>query len=242
MIVSEFGNWGLPDLEKLRQCYGGRDPWWFETGIEWGEGAVYPHSTEHRFNLWHLDKVFPTLSDLAKASQRMQFCALKYQIEQMRLHPSIVGYIITEFTDVHWECNGLLDMCRNPKTFYDAMAGINGADVIVPEWKRVAFTEGERCEVNLTLSHFSDVELGGSRLEWSLGLFPNVNGAFQGLMPQKAHITKLGRVVFEAPRVDESVRSRLELRLFDAEGALVTGNHQELYSFRAGLPNPHGRA
>ncbi len=59
------------------------------------------------------------------ASQRMQFTALKYQIEQMRRHPSIVGYVITEFTDVHWESNGLLDMCRNPKTFYDVIGQVN---------------------------------------------------------------------------------------------------------------------
>ncbi|MBA3345502.1 MAG: glycoside hydrolase family 2, partial [Gemmatimonadales bacterium] len=105
MVVSEFGNWGLPDVGKLRQCYG-REPWWFETGIEWGDGVVYPHGIEQRFKAFHLDKVFPTLSDLSAASQRMQFTALKYQIEQMRRHPTIVGYVITEFTDVHWESNG----------------------------------------------------------------------------------------------------------------------------------------
>ncbi len=134
IVVSEFGNWGLPDVAQLRECYGGQDPWWFETGIEWGEGAVYPHGVEQRFKTWHLDKVFPDFAALARASQHMQFCALKYQIEQMRRLPSIVGYIITEFTDVHWECNGLLDMCRNPKIFYDAMAHINSADAIVPDW------------------------------------------------------------------------------------------------------------
>ena len=31
------------------------------------------------------------------------------EIEEMRRHPSIGGYVITEFTDVHWECNGLLE-------------------------------------------------------------------------------------------------------------------------------------
>ena len=86
-----------------------------------GDGVVYPHGIEQRFQRYHLDKVFPTLADLTAASQRMQFMALKYEIEQMRLHPSIVGYVITEFTDVHWECNGLLDMCRNPKIFHDVI-------------------------------------------------------------------------------------------------------------------------
>jgi hypothetical protein len=231
MIVSEFGNWGLPDLEKLRACYGGRDPWWFETGLEWGDGAAYAHGVEHRFKMWHLDKVFPTFADLARASQRMQFCALKYQIEQMRRHPSIVGYIITEFTDVHWEANGLLDMCRNPKAFYDAMAAINGADAIIPAWKRVAFWEGERCEVSLTLSHFSECDLDGARLEWQLDLFPEINGVLRRVRPQKAQITKLGKVAFDVPPVDASVRARLELRLIDAGGAEVTSNHQELYFF-----------
>jgi hypothetical protein len=231
MIVSEFGNWGLPDLEKLRAGFGGRDPWWFETGLEWGDGAAYAHGVENRFRMWHLDKVFPTFADLARASQRMQFCALKYQIEQMRRHPSIVGYIITEFTDVHWEANGLLDMCRNPKAFHDAMAAINGADAIVPAWKRIAFWEGERCEVNLTLSHFSESDLAGARLEWHLDLFPEINGVLKRVRPRQAQITNLGKVVFDVPPLAESVRARLELRLIDANGAQVTSNHQELYFF-----------
>ncbi len=232
IVVSEFGNWGLPDLEKLRACYGGKDPWWFETGIEWGDGAVYPHGAHERFSRWHLDKVFPTFSDLALASQRMQYCALKHQIEQIRRHPSIVGYIITEFTDVHWESNGLLDMCRNPKSFFDVIAGVNGADALVPEWKRIAFWEGERCEVSLSLSHFSNLDLGGGRVEWHLDLMPHINGSFDGLTPRRAEIIEVGTVAFEVPQVEQSSRGRLVFRLLDTTGAVVTQNHLELYFFR----------
>lgn len=231
IVVSEFGNWGLPDIARLRLCYEGRDPWWFETGIEWGEGAVYPHGIEDRYRTWHLNKVFPNFSDLAAASQRMQFCALKYQIEQMRRLPSIVGYIITEFTDVHWECNGLLDMCRNPKTFYDALAHINSADAIVPDWERVSFWEGERCQVRLALSHFSSASLEGCRLEWSLDAWPHIAGVFDELKPRAAQIIEIGTVDFEVPALDQSLRVRLEMRLLDAMGELVTSNHQELYFF-----------
>jgi hypothetical protein len=238
MVVSEFGNWGLPDVARLRHCYGGQDPWWFESGIEWGDGAVYPHGIEQRFKTWHLDKVFPTLSDLSAASQRMQFTALKYQIEQMRRHPSIVGYIITEFTDVHWECNGLLDMCRNPKAFHDAMAAINRADAVVPDWEEVSFWEGEPCEVRLALSHFSIHDLSGSRLEWHVDLWPDIRGVFTDLKPVKAGITAIGNVRFESPPLAESVRARLELRLLDAAGDLVTSNHLEIYFF----PRRLGRA
>jgi beta-galactosidase/beta-glucuronidase len=46
LVVSEFGNWGLPDMAKLRAGYGGNDPWWFETGWERGGGVVYPHGID----------------------------------------------------------------------------------------------------------------------------------------------------------------------------------------------------
>jgi hypothetical protein len=231
MVVSEFGNWGLPDVAKLRECYHG-EPWWFETGIEWGDGVVYPHGIEQRFKAFHLDKVFPTMSDLSAASQRMQFTALKYQIEQMRRHPSIVGYVITEFTDVHWESNGLLDMCRNPKTYFDVMGQVNSPDAIVPtDWERIAFWEGERCEVRLALSHFSSTDLRDCRLEWNLDLWPEIHGVFDGINPQRAQLTNLGTAVFDVPRVEQSVRARLEMRLLSAGGELVTRNHHELYFF-----------
>jgi hypothetical protein len=231
MVVSEFGNWGLPDVSRLKECYGG-EPWWFETGIEWGDGVVYPHGIEQRFKAWHLDKVFPTLSDLCAASQRMQFSALKYQIEQMRRHPSIVGYVITELTDVHWESNGLLDMCRNPKAYFDVIGQVNCPDAIVPtDWERIAFWEGERCEVRLALSHFSSADLRGCRLEWNLDQWPEIRGSFEGIGPERAQLTHLGTVVFEVPRVARSLRARLEMRLVTASGELVTHNHHELYFF-----------
>lgn len=238
LIVSEFGNWGLPDVAKLREHYGG-EPWWFETGIEWGDGVVYPHGIEQRFKLYHLDKVFPTLSDLAAASQRMQFTALKYAIEQMRRHASIVGYVITELTDVHWECNGLLDLCRNPKSFYDVIGNVNSADAIVPSWEKVVFWEGDTCEVTLELSHFSQVDLQGSSLEWYLDLWPDISGRFENVMPRQGDVIPIGKISCILPAVTESVRARLELRLFDAAERLVTHNHQEIYVFpRSAVTSP----
>ena len=240
MVVSEFGNWGLPDVAKLKEHYG-REPWWFETGIEWGDGVVYPHGIEQRYKAYHLDKVFPTLSDLSAASQRMQFTALKYQIEQMRRHPSIVGYVITEFTDVHWESNGLLDMCRNPKAYYDVIGQVNSPDAIVPtDWERIAYWEGERCEVKLGLSHFSSVDLRSSRLEWHLDRWPEIRGEFTGITPQRAQLTNLGTAVFEVPTLEQATRARLEMRLINAAGDLVTHNHHELYFFPRveSLPRP----
>ena len=239
IVVSEFGNWGLPDVGRLREAYG-EEPWWFETGIEWGDGVMYPHAIERRYRGYHLDKVFPTLSDLTAASQRMQYTALKYQIEQMRRHPSIVGYVITEFTDVHWEANGLLDICRNPKAYYDVIGQVNSADAIVPmDWERIAFWEGERCEVRLGLSHFSSVDLRDCRIEWFLDRHPEVRGAFEHLGPNRAHLTVVGTVAFTVPAAPASERVRLELRLLAADGREISRNHHELYFFpRRSAPPP----
>jgi hypothetical protein len=45
--------------------------------------------------------------------------------------------------------------------------------------------------------------------------------------------------VFEAPRVEKSVRARLEMRLISGSGELVTRNHHELYFFpRASTSGP----
>jgi hypothetical protein len=231
LVISEFGNWGLPDVAELRACYNGQEPWWFETGLEWGDGAVYPHGAEHRFRQWHLNRVFPTWADLARASQRLQFQALKYQIEQIRLHLSIVGYVITEFTDVHWECNGLLDMCRNPKAYYDELAMINAADVIVPDWERTAYWAGERVELPLFLSHFSQADLQGSRLEWRLKDGAEVSGTLELPELAPAGITPIGAIRFEAPGVEASERARVELQLVDRAGRVAAQNYQMLYFF-----------
>jgi hypothetical protein len=238
LVVSEFGNWGLPDLARLRAGYGGNDPWWFETGWERGDGEVYPHGIDQRFARYHLDKVFPTLADLTAASQRMQFTALKYEIEQMRLHPSIVGYVITEFTDVHWECNGLLDMCRNPKIFHDEIGKINADDMIVPEIARPAVWEGQRCEVRVSLSRFSNRDLAGARLIWWLDRWPEIGGVFERVACAQGQVAAIGTAAFDAPVVEQGVHARLELRLLDAGGTTLAANHQDMYV----LPRAAGAA
>lgn len=235
LIVSEFGNWGLPDLAKLYECYGG-EPWWFETGMEWGSGVVYPHGVEARFRTYHLDKAFGSLPRLIAASQHMQWVALKEEIEQMRRQPSIVGYVITEFTDVHWESNGLLDMCRNPKASYDIIGSINADDVLVPIWERSAYRSGEQVAFAVELSHFSERDLRDARLEWWVDAWPDLRGTAT-VQASPAGLAPAGVVSFTVPELTAPARIRVELRLYDAANDLAATNYQELYAFpRAATP------
>lgn len=113
LILSEFGNWGLPDPAQIREE--GLEPWWFENGYNFGDGIVYPHNVEARFVAAGLDRLYPSLADFARAHQIHMAKSLHYEITTMRRASELGGYVITEFTDVHWECNGLMDMQRNVK-------------------------------------------------------------------------------------------------------------------------------
>lgn len=119
LIVSEFGNWGLPDPDSIQEH--GREPWWFETGFEWDNGIVYPHGVQQRYQSSGLAQLFPSYAEFAKHAQAHMARSLHYEISSMRLHSPIAGYIITEFTDVHWECNGLLTMGRETKHQLDPL-------------------------------------------------------------------------------------------------------------------------
>lgn len=164
LMCSEFGNWGLPDPEALKDA-AGHEPWWFETGHDWGEGVVYAHGVENRFADWNLTRVFGSLKGFVEAAQWQQFRALKYEIETMRRTQAIAGYVVTELTDAHWECNGLLDMRRNPRVFHDLFRTINADTVIVPRWQRVSYWAGETMEIELYVGHGAGGRVEGATLE-----------------------------------------------------------------------------
>jgi hypothetical protein len=230
LLVSEFGNWGLPDLDKLYAGNNGAAPWWFDTGLEWGEGIVYPRGTEQRYQEYHLDRVFPSLSALTQASQRLQFEALKFEIEQMRRYDSIQGYVITEFTDLHWECNGLLDMYRNPKVHYSLLPQINADDVLIPRWERLAFSAGEPFTVNILCSHYSSAEIQNATLEWQLSDDEQLMILGQESVNPCApfEVTDVGLLRFDIPQLENPTRAGLKLRLM-SQGNLIALNEQEIY-------------
>ena len=235
LLVSEFGNWGLPDVEKLYKANHGEAPWWFNTGLEWGDGVVYPQGIEDRFRQYHLDRVFESLSTLTEASQRLQYEALKFEIEQIRRHESIQGYVITEFTDLHWESNGLLDMYRNPKIHYAQLKDINNDDLLIPSWERLVFSAGENCTIPLFFSHYSAIELHDAVLEWELveKEQPISNGKEFQRQCRPFRVTELGPVHFRVPAVENPMKAKLKLRLSD-HGNLITSSQQEIYL----LPSP----
>lgn len=200
LIVSEFGNWGLPDLAALRRAYGERDPWWFITGDRWNPPVVWPQDVEARFAQAGLGAVFGDWSGLAEAAQWAQYRALKAEIEAMRAEPSLCGYVITEWSDLHWECNGLVDMARNPRVFARDLADLNADTLIVPRWERTAYWSGERVKIDLRVAHHGPQDYRNAVVRWSL----EGNGKRDTLpllsLPSGT-VQPVGAILFDAPEV-----------------------------------------
>ncbi len=224
LLVSEFGNWGLPSLQSLRGAEG-VDPWWFETGDDWGEGIVYPHGVEKRFERLGLDRIFGDYERFAAATRRAEFDALQFEIEEMRRHPSIGGYVITEFTDVHWECNGLLDMRRNPKMPLDALASLNADTILIPDRSQGACRSGGMCAIAVSVSHWGAGQLEAPVVRWSIDGV--AQGELAGHVVNLRDTVALGTIQFAAPEVAQAHQYVVRLELWDS-GRRVAASHYNL--------------
>jgi hypothetical protein len=233
LIVSEFGVWGLPDPAEVQ--IDGAEPWWMETGGTWGEGAAYPHGIEHRFATLGLGTVFGSFEAFIKSVQLYQFQNLKYQIESMRSHAPITGYVITEMTDVHWESNGLLDMNRNPRVFHDQFAAINTDLVVLARPDRFSAISGQELHIAVSVASGGRTFGGGV-----------LTCALDGKSVAQCEIGPLGVM---AVSKDEHLNVlipaganrmvKLDFHLSE-QGKVVAGSHQDIAVYapraKAGLP------
>ncbi len=244
IILSEFGNWGLPILEKVLEAEGG-EPYWFKTG----DGPVRPEKVLERFEAQGLKRAFPDYDALAVASQEQEWISLKWEIEEMRRHSEIAGYVITEFTDINWECNGLMDMGRNPKVFHKRLADVQAQDILIPRLlPRPALWEGETALLNLCFSCFSGRAVAGGSVSWSIeeivqrhsaattGGTPDAGTALSGLsgvLPVSLDGEEpefgtygLAQISFVTPAVAAPSKVTLRLILKDAQGHEVARTTQ----------------
>jgi hypothetical protein len=223
LMCSEFGNWGLPDPEELQNA-NGEEPWWFETGHDWGEGVMYAHGVENRFTDWSLDRVFGTLREFAHAAQWQQFRALKYQIEAMRRKPQLAGYAITELTDVHWESNGLMDMRRNPRVFHDVFRTMNADTVILPR-AEPSYWAGEQAVIHVAIAHGAGERIEDAALELTLG-----GGAERIALPAitPGEVAELAPVALTLPSPRKAELCRATFRIVGGDGAIIASNTLDL--------------
>ena len=220
LMISEFGNWGLPEVPADL-------PWWLRKPF--GSGIVMPDGVRERFMEYKLDGVFKSYDSLAMESQRAQFDAIKYEIEEIRLQPQIQGYVITEFTDINWECNGLMNMWRKPKEYASALSDIQKQDVIIPRPESYNYTSRDVATIRLYFSHYTDRNLTGGWIDWTAGL----DGAGKLDLPAIANegVTQLSALDIRLPEVSSPVQIDFRFEVKDASGNLVAVNTTKLYVY-----------
>ena len=216
LILSEFGSWGLPRLDRLLPETG-REPWWFDTG----RAYFRPSGLARRFASFGLDRIWSSVEDLAEATQWHQFEALQYEIGQMRRHDSIGGYVITELTDAYWEANGLLDVDRGPKVYHERLGDLNAADVVVADLERRDLFGGTSLSAEVTLSAYGPATNGGS-VAWRLELddAPAVVGSLPLDAWPTAGAAVVGRLEIDVPDVLRTSDARLVITAADGTGAV----------------------
>jgi hypothetical protein len=214
LILSEFGSWGLPRLDRL-VAHRGREPWWFATGRHY----YRPTGIGRRFNAYGLDRIWRDVDDLADSTQWHQFDGLQYEIGQLRRHDSIQGYVITELTDAYWEANGLLDGMRGKKVYHDRLAALNSPDVVVIDPVRRDLCSLEPLVADLYLSCYSARSSRG-RLSWELTIDDEarLTGELAVNDWPEGRTVHVGRIEVPVPDVAAARDAHLVVRAFDADG------------------------
>ncbi len=212
LVCSEFGVWGLPHPKDIGDKHG-NEPWWFESGHDWNQGAAYAHGIETRFRDAQLEPIFGDLDGFVDAAQEFQYRALKYQIETLRWARPISGYIITELNDVQWESNGLMDVENNPRRFADRLFNLQQDHLIIARAKHTALSRGQRVEAQVALAGAGETP-EGAWAEWR----------FAGQSGRVALGAAPATISFEAPATHRFALQDLELTAFDVSGKLLSRN------------------
>lgn len=217
LILSEFGGWGLPRLDRLMGASGG-EPWWFGTG----EGYYRPSGIRRRFQRFGLDRLWPTVDDLAEATQWHQFESLQFQIAEMRRHASITGYVVTELSDAYWEANGVLDLRRGPKVYHERFGEINAADIVAMIPDRRDVWAGSCLSGDLFVSSFGPPPSGGGCVDWALEMGGRSAASGQVAFPAwpRFGVAELGRLEIDVPEVSAPSDAWLKLSARDEQGTV----------------------
>ena len=229
LILSEFGNWGLPSLRLLRDREG-RDPRWFDIGPWWSpwEGeSGWPSGVEERFHRLGLETIWRDCEEFLKATQWHQFAAMKFEIEVLRRQEAVAGYVLTELTDAYWESNGLLDFDRNPKVYHGCFAPLNAPNMLVPQTERYAYWDDQKFVVRPHLVRYTRGAWEGGRLRWSVE-DGSISGEHGVAELRRCAVETLELQGIELPRVDGTRDVRVELWLEDGAGETIASNHVDL--------------
>jgi len=239
IVLSEFGNWGLPTMAALS---GGtdREPPWFDVrpwGAGWGHEPGSPAGVQQRFREFGLGSIWDGFDAFASATQTHQVAALRFQVETLRQRSSIAGYVITELTDTYWESNGILDFDRRPKSAFPDIAAFNAQDVLVATPDRRSYRSGAEARIDVLVSLYASRIEEGSRLEWRVGDGERV-GSLAVTVGSPGSATSVGSVIVPLPVVDRFTYVPIRIAMVDPSGGTTVSTVTTVAVVPATAPAP----
>ncbi len=208
LIVSEFGNWGLPDLTDTLGP-DGAEPWWAEAGQDWAFGAAHASRIRERFERLELAEVFGSWREFVESTQRQQLLANRYQIGSLRRRPEIAGYVLTQLSDVQWEANGLFDADRRPRIFAAELAMANGPSAVV--LRPAAYSAYSGASLQVTVDVVPPAGGGAPGGDWTVTIA--VNGTAAQVLPVTAGVRSAVTASVSLPRGPVMAAVSAELRI-----------------------------
>lgn len=151
-VVSEFGVWGLSDPKDWEGN-------WMNFPVMVMGNVFSQSSPANAISNIH---EFHNIDDFIYQAQLHQFLGLKYQIESIRLRSEISGYVITEFSDIAWEANGLLDYNRMPKMFYAKLRFLNKEILPIIKDHKSIIQNGEKYCAEIYVANNSQKDLSAT--------------------------------------------------------------------------------
>ncbi len=224
LIVSEFGIWGLPELDTSIKEE--QQPGWFGGNARiFSEDFKIPANALKNFHKYQLDKVFPDFNQLALATQEREYRGVKYLFEEMRKREEISGYVVTELTDIEWETNGFLKYDRSLKSFSDRVNRFNGAINVMLDIEERNLWTGDRFTAVPYIVNNTGQDFNGT-LNWKLAN-TDINGSIE-VDVKPYSVTKItDDIVFNLPSMNNSCSYNFDYNLIK-EGEEITKNSEEL--------------
>jgi hypothetical protein len=152
---------------------------------------------------------------------------LKYEIEELRRHASIQGYVITELTDIYWESNGLMDMERNLRVFHEPFAHVNADLVIIPSFERWAYWQGEKLALKPLVATGGATIAPGATLDWELQPL-GIRGSVPVSPAAPGTVAPIEGIDVTVPELAEAVAAKLCFTLKDGRGNVIARNYEAI--------------
>ena len=222
-----------PDIQRWQARFGGKTPWWFNLPSLPGEppGPLSSNTYEQTWNAWKLDRVFGNFANFARENEWRAFDIFKYEIEQMRKNPNIVGFTYTQMNQQPGQGPvGILGDYGfgDERVFQSLMPMVNNQDIVFVDWKRVNYWTTEFFSADVVFSHYGP-PVKDAVLKYTLEGF-GIGGQIDGVTLAEPGVKTIGTIRFRVPDVNESCKLKLHIVL-EQDGRTVARNFMNVSVF-----------